>query len=216
MKRILFAVLITVAVAVELMAGLPTWNTGYVILPDGRKLEGELNYNWKVEVVQVRLASGLMKAYSAGYVDHFAYYDNNLQIIRKFSSVALPGPEEYQRPVFFEELATGPLTVYRRLHHVHELFKLASPSAYGDDTELLKDMDNFNYVVVNADGQFFDMTRFNADLWPLMGSYQKQLVSYIKARAVDPASTLARLLMINQYNYLSTEQGASATAGTNE
>ncbi|MBO0951530.1 hypothetical protein [Fibrella forsythiae] len=209
MKKVLFAVLITVAVSVELLAGSPTWNTGYVILADGRKVEGKLSYNWKVEVVQVRLNNGLVKAYSAGNADSFAFYDANQQILRRFSSVELPKPEQFSHPVFLEELATGPLTVYRRLRHAREFIKITRPSIYSDDTELMKDIDNFNYMVVNRDGQFFDLAMFTADLWPMMATYQEQLSDYIKSRDVDTSTTLARLLLINQYNYLSADKSAS-------
>ncbi|MEZ0539345.1 hypothetical protein [Fibrella arboris] len=203
MKKILFAILIMMAVTAELLAGSPTWNIGYVILPDGHKLEGQLSYNWKVEVVQVRMDNGLMKAYSAGHIDSFAFYDANQRLVRKFSSVDLSDAEEGVRPVFMEEVASGPLTVYRRLRHTHEFIKILRPSVYSDDTELLKDIDNFTYLVIDQEGQVFNMALFNLDLWPRMVTYHGQLSDYIKLRDVDPATTLARLLIINQYNFLS-------------
>ncbi|RYF77562.1 MAG: hypothetical protein EOO39_03615, partial [Cytophagaceae bacterium] len=200
MKKILFAVLITVTVSIELLAGSPTWNAGYVILADGRKIEGQLSYNWKVEVIQVRLSNGLMKAYSAGNTESFAFYDANLQLLRRFSSVEVPKQEQSGRPIFLEEVTIGSLTVYRRLRHAREFIKITRPSIYSDDTELLKDIDNFNYLVVNQEGQFFDMAMFAADLWPLMATHQEQLSSYIRSREIDTSTTLARLLIINQYN----------------
>ncbi len=206
MKKLLFAALIMAAVTVELLASTPVWNKGYVTLPDGRRLEGELNYNWKAEVVQLRLSDGLVKAYSAGYVDSFIYYDKIQQIIRTFSSVDLPGLEQGFRPVFMEEVTTGPLTIYRRLRHTHEFIKITRPSMYNDDSELVKDIDNFVYLVVDVDGQAFDLTSFSKDLWPRMSTYQEQLTQYLKVREMDMSNTLARILLINQYNYLSLGQ----------
>ena len=216
MRKLLVAILTLMAVTTDLWAGTPPWNPGYVILPDGRKLEGQLNYNWKAEVVQVRLPDGLVKAYSAGYVDSFAYFDNAQQLIRQFSTVDLPVSDEELRPVFLEELAKGSLTVYRRLRHAHELIKIARPMMYSDDSELVKDMDNFVYVVIDREGQVFDLASFNKTLWPKMSTYQQQLTQYLRGLLMDTSSTTARLMLINQYNYLSLKQNTFADTRTGE
>jgi hypothetical protein len=216
MKKVLFAVLIFVAVATELLAVAPVWNKGYVILPGGRKLEGELNYNWKAEVVQLRLTDGLVRAYSAGRLDSFVYFDNLQQFIRLFRSVNLPDHRQEPRPVFLEEVVTGPLTVLRRLRHARELVKIARPSMYSDDSELVKDLDNFVYVVIDTAGTLFDLASFSKTLWPLISTYQEQLALYMKSREMDTSTTAGRLLLINQYNYLSLGSNELSNAGASE
>jgi hypothetical protein len=99
MKKLFVIIMLLAAVTAESLAGGPVWHSGYLILPDGRKLDGQLNYNWKAEVVQLRLPDGLLKAYLAGYVDSFVYYDKTQQLLRFFNTVDLPGPDQELRPV---------------------------------------------------------------------------------------------------------------------
>ncbi|ARK11297.1 hypothetical protein [Fibrivirga algicola] len=202
MKKLLFAFLIVVAVTAELLAAQPVWNNGYVILADGRKLEGQVNYNWKAEVVQVKMPNGLVRAFSAGHAATFVYYDTTQQLLRFFSSVNLPDSRQVLKPIFMEEVTTGSLSVYRRLRHTREFIKLLRPSIYGDDTELIKEIDNFTYLVINTEGDVVDLNAFNQTLWPAMIAYQNELSQYIRSREMDASSTLSRLLIINQYNYL--------------
>lgn len=216
MKKGLFAILIFITVTVKLLAGTPVWNTGYVVLHDGRRLEGQLNYNWKAEVIQVRLSDGLVKAYSAGHADAFVYFDDSQQLVRTFSSVNLPGPAWESRPVFLEEVSTGPLTVYRRLRHAHEFIKIARASMYSNDSELIKDVDNFTYLVIDLEGQVFNLDLFDRAIWPKMGTYQTQLTNYMKSRELDASTTIARLLLIHQYNYFCLDQHDAVGSKTGE
>lgn len=216
MTKILFAILILLAVSMELMADTPAWNAGHILLPTGQKLEGDISYNWKAEVVQVRLANGLLKAYSASNVAFFAFYDDAHRALRKFSSIDMASSSQQTRPIFMEECAIGRLSVYRRLRHTNEFLKIVRPSIYSNDRELLKDVDNFTYVVIDTDGQVRDLQSFEREVWPLMIDYRQQLTAYLKTRQLDTSSTLARLLLINQYNYLLLKQPddhASVMAG---
>lgn len=185
MKKIVFAILITVAVSAELLAGSPVWNIDYLILPDGGRLEGKLNYNWKAEVVQLRLTDGTVRACSAERITSFSFYDDAKRLLRKFTTVDLPGSSSRVRPAILEECALGHLSVYRRLRHTHELIKISHPSIYGDDTELVKDLGNFVYLVIDPTGQSTDLDEFNRTLWPQMSVYSKQLHAYINARQID-------------------------------
>ena len=178
------------------------WNTGYVTMPDGRKIDGQLNYNWKAEVLQVKLADGTLKAFSAARLYSFTYYDNALNLLRKFVSVALPGNDDVQRTIIMEECTVGKMSVYRRLRHTHELIKAVRPSMFSQDKELVKDYDNFTYVVIEND-QAFDLTYFSTDIWPRMTQqFDLQLTEYIRNRQLDISTTVARLVLINQFNYL--------------
>ena len=178
------------------------WNTGSVIMPDGHKVEGQLNYNWKAEVLQVKLSDGTLRAYSAGRISSFMFFDETQNLLRRFSTIAFVGSDDKQRFAFMEECTTGKLSVYRRLRHPHEFIKIARASMFTNDKEMVRDYDNFVYIVLD-DSQVVDLDRFGVDLWPRMREeFGKPLTEYVKARQLDISSTVAKLMLINQYNYL--------------
>ncbi|MBO0930615.1 hypothetical protein [Fibrella aquatilis] len=202
MKNSLLILLIWSLSVSGTLAHNDTWNTGHATLPDGQRVEGQLNYNWKAEVLQVKLADGTVRAFSAGRISSFTYFDNEQDLLRKFCSIGFAGPDDTQRFVFMEECTTGKLSVYRRLRHSHELIKIARPSMFGTDREMTKDYDNFDYIVLD-DNQVTDLQQFGTHLWPQMhDEFSKPLTEYMKVRQLDITSTVAKLMLINQYNYL--------------
>ncbi|MBO0938969.1 hypothetical protein J2I47_20620 [Fibrella sp. HMF5335] len=192
------------------------WNNGYVTLPDGQRIEGQLNYNWKAEVLRVKISDGTAKAYSASRVRSFAYFDDEQNLLRRFSAIAFAGPDDTRRFVFMEECTVGKLSVYRRLHHAHEFIKMGRPSLFGSDREMIKDYDNFDYIVLD-DTQVTDLQHFSTDLWPQMQSeFSGPLGDYVKTRQLDITSTVAKLMLINQYNYLKIKADENAVATEEE
>lgn len=203
MKMFVCIGLLAACLRFDALAGDPVWNQGHVTLRTGQIIDGQLSYNWKAEVLQVRTADGITKAFSAHRVDSFAYFDNEQNALRKFSSVELPASSEIMRPVMLEECTVGHYTVYRRLRHSKELIKITRPSLYSSDTELMKDYDNFVYFVIDADGAVTDLQRFELTLWPqMLSEYRAQLTECLHIRQLDLSNTVARLILINQYNYL--------------
>ncbi|RYC71860.1 MULTISPECIES: hypothetical protein [Spirosoma] len=179
----------------------PVWSTGELQLANGTLLKGELNYNWKAEIVRYRQGD-VVKAYSALQVSNFRYFDTNQNTLRKFVSVLYPFKSKQVRPQFAEECTAGPLTVYRQLRPTREMLRIGNSIATEADPELVKNMDNFEYFVV--DGQ--DVVRlrdFSRTLWPRMcDEFGQALQQYVIKRDLNVNTTLTRLLLINHYNYL--------------
>lgn len=202
MKIVLLLLLIWSLSSVTAFGNNDHWNTGYVVMPDGHRLDGELNYNWKAEVLQLKMPNGTLRAYSAGRISAFIFFDHEQNILRKFSTVGFTDPDDAQRFAFMEECTLGTLSVYRRLRHMHEFIKMGRPSMFGSDREMIKDYDNFVYMVL-TDNHVVDLEHFNADIWPQMQQeFGKALDEYSKIHQLDPSSTVAKLVLINQYNYL--------------
>ncbi len=192
------------------------WNTGHLIMPDGRQIDGQLNYNWKAEVLQIKLPDGTLRAYSAGRISSFTFFDDEQNMLRRFSTIAFADSGDKQRFAFMEECTTGKLSVYRRLRQSHGFINIGRLSMFGSDREMINDYDNFVYMVLN-DGQVTDLDRFGIDLWPQMQEeFGKPLVDYIKTRQLDVSSTVTKLLLINQYNYLKIRSEEQTVAGTEE
>ncbi len=196
----------------NLLAGNPTiWNRGELFLANGVVLEGELNYNWKAEIVQLQ-HDHVIKAYSAHQVNEFIYLDNQLNTLRKFVTADYPVDESLSRSTFLEEFVSGSLTVYRRLRHSCELIKVSKPAMYGIDEELVKDVNNFDYFVL-MENRVVDLNNFARDLWPhIRNEFNEELKQFASKMQMNLTSTLARLLLINQYNYLKAKNVSGSTS----
>lgn len=185
------------------------WNRGELFLTNGEVLEGELNYNWKAEIVQLR-HDDVIKAYSAHQVKAFSYLDNQQSALRKFVTAEYPVDKSFSRSLFLEEFVSGSLTVYRRLRHMHELIKSSNPAIYGIDEDVVKDVDNFDYFV-SVDNNLISLTDFPRDLWPRMRhEFNEELNQFALRMQINTSSTLARLLLINQYNHLKTRDAPNS------
>ncbi|GAB3491861.1 hypothetical protein GCM10027341_05330 [Spirosoma knui] len=215
MKKYLWITLIWLSsTGSSLLAKNPgMWSQGELVLMNGTRLEGELNYNWKAEIVQIR-QNNTLKAYSALQVQEFKFFDNNHNTIRKFVAIDFPVKVTLRRPLFLEEFVSGPLMVYRRLRHIREPIKLTNPSMFGNDEELVKDVDNFTYFVYEGKDivALDDFTRF---MWPQMQEeFQVELKQYATHLQIDLNSTTAQLMLINKYNYLKSETAAQPVANS--
>ena len=204
-----YALLLLIGIGVvgrnpTLAANPTTWTQGELILNDGTQLTGELNYNWKAEIVQLRQQNTL-KAYSAFQVKLFRYFDNQQNLLRSFTSVEFPVKTTLLRPVFLEEVVTGPLVVYRRLRHSLDPFRVGNAADFASDGEFSKNIDMFTYFVFDG-SSFADLDRFNQSIWPrLEQEFHTELHQYMHSHAVARNDTMGRLLLINQYNALKSQ-----------
>lgn len=207
MKRILLLTMLGLATVSNLLAATPhgsIWNIGQILLNNGTEIQGEISYNWKAEIVQLR-QNGTIKAYSAHQINQFAYFDAASNALRQFSAVNYPVRKNLERPVFLEEFAVGTFTVYRRLRRVREPFQIGTSTLHNQEEVLTANYDNFVYYVY-TNGTFFNMNKFNRDLWPQMNQeFGPELKRYAEIRQLDTDNTATRLMLINRYNYLKAE-----------
>ncbi|MBC3788832.1 hypothetical protein [Spirosoma utsteinense] len=216
MKQYIFLTLIGLSLAGGNASAKPptVWHTGVLLLSNGTELTGDLNYNWKAEIVQIRLGDGI-KAYSAFHVREFTYFDDKINTLRKFASVEHPIRSSLRRLIVMEQLMEGPMTVYRRLRHAREPIAKRNLSSFGNDAELTQNLDSFDYFVYKDDG-VVKLDHFVRDIWPVMQQeYHKELTQYGTTLLIDRNTTLARLLFINQYNSLkakTADESAGAAA----
>jgi hypothetical protein len=213
MKRYTLLTLLGLSLLVgHASAKTPTiWNRGELFLENGTELTGDLNYNWKAEVVQIRQGDAI-KAYSAFQVQAFRFFDNSLNTLRTFASVQDPAHSSLHRLLFMEQVMTGPMTVYRRLHHMREPIASQNPASFGSDAELVKDLDGFDYFVYENDS-IISLDKFSQELWPVMQQEcGDELTHYASTLAIDKSSTVARLRIINRYNSLKSQPASAHVA----
>ncbi|WP_128546355.1 hypothetical protein [Larkinella soli] len=194
-------------------AGAPPylkWNSGLISLTDGRQLEGEVNYNWKAEVVLYHCPDGRVQSFTADQVSQFRFFDENRGGHRRFLALSGPGVAGTGRKLFMEEVVSGAMPVYRRLRHQWYLFKLNTLNQYGDDTSLSRNTDNFRYYVM-LNNTFTDLNDFERAIWPWMvKEFKTDLKRYRATTESRMSGTFARLQVIMRYNFL--EQRGDRTA----
>jgi hypothetical protein len=182
------------------------WNRGELSLANGTVLTGDLSYNWKAEIVQYQ-EGNTIKAFSAFQVKEFKYFDTQFNVLRKFIAVDYPLKQSFKRVLFLEEFGIGPMMIYRRLRHAHDPIKIGNPSAFGVDDQTIKRLDNFTYYIFEGD-KITNLDDFAQTLWPRMKTeFSDELTHYSETLHIDMGSTLARLLLITQYNQLKVRAG---------
>ena len=203
MKNVFFFVVWLCVTGSSTLAKGPVWHQGKLYLVNGTVLEGRLSYNWKAEIVQIQQGDAV-KAYSAFQVESFKYFDEAQNTIRTFVGFDYAVKPTLRRPLFLEECAKGPLMVYRRLRHIREPLKVVTPSAFGTDEGLFGDVDSFTYYVVDpTTNTVHNLDGFSRNLWPrLCNEFGDELRRYAGALQMDLTNTMARLLLIHQYNTL--------------
>lgn len=196
----------------EVYAGRPkpTWQTGYLILADGSRLSGDMDYNWQAETVLLREPDGRIRAFSAGQVQRFGWQASASQKARLF--VTLPGSVSQlpASPAFFEVCVEGSLTVVRRMKRTHGLFKRAYHNPIRNfDPETPDPHDSFFDYFAHVDGQFLSFKRFYADIYlARMAMYQQELQQFVQTRHLNEKSQFGQLRIVEQYNRLVERQMA--------
>lgn len=210
MKRTLCLVIVWLAAlgSSVIARNSETWNQGELVLMNGTELKGNVSYNWKAEIVQYREGNKI-KAYSASQVRAFNYFDEHQHLLRKFFTFNYANKAGgLQRPLFLEEVVMGSLPVYRELRSAREPVKLRDLSTFNSDEELVKDLENFTYLVF-MDGELINLNMFYQTIWPkLKESYGAELRRYAMRIHSGITNTLVQLMLINQYNYLAQQQPA--------
>jgi hypothetical protein len=181
------------------------WCVGQLKLIDGTQLDGQINYNWKAEIVQFQ-QDGRIRAYSAQQVSGFSFFNPNDNTLRHFRVVAFPVRPSLIRPLFMEEIIRGELTVYRRLHHGRELFKTARPTGFNASHSCFNDPDRFDYYVVKPNAEptaFTSVNDFFSHRWSGMNAaFEQELRRFTQALQLNTTKIQTRLMLIARYNAL--------------
>lgn len=175
-----------------------SWNPGKLMLRNGVELQGELNFNWKADIVQYR-QEDKVKAYSIDQVSNFMYFDNQLNNLRKFVAINDCYLLQHGRPQFLEEIASGTLMVYRSLRITHTPSNAAN---FDMDGKLMKSTNAFVYVV-HTGNEWLGLNEFYNQRWPqLMSLYKDDLKYYIKSPRNEVSRLVNRMVLICKYNAL--------------
>lgn len=219
MKSVFFStiyLLIVLFFASPAQAALPetAWRTGHLTLWDKTVLEGELSYNWCIELVLFRQSDGRVRTFSADQVSQFSWFD--FADLKERDFVSLSNPAKNARPgqIFVEVCMDGPLRVVRRLRPLRGFFKgvFSHPAHFTDQPAFAQNTDYFDYFVYDA-GRLRALDRFYIDIYrPLMTTYDKELQAYVAIHNINDRTLPGRLVLIDYYNFLTQQDSRSASA----
>jgi hypothetical protein len=193
-------ILLVVLVHWTAFAGEEGWYRGEVVFNSEATLRGEVRYDWRAGVVQYR-RDGRVQAFGPHWLQSFAFFDVQLNAIRRFQ--ALPSGAEGRQPgkTFFEVVLNGPLQLVRRASPTIG-FGVPAGLLPAEDASLAFQLSGYSYFV-HTDGRLVPITRFRRELWPAMTArFGPELKQFMKRYGVSRRTLPGKLRLINQFNVL--------------
>ena len=86
---------------------------GKVTLANGDTLSGNIKYDMENDLIQI-VYKGTIQTYSARKLMYFTIYDNTVDMFRTFYSIPYEIERNYERPLLFEVLYEGKLSLLAR------------------------------------------------------------------------------------------------------
>jgi hypothetical protein len=201
-------ILLAVLVHWAAFAGEEGWYRGEVVFNSEATLHGEVRYDWRAGVVQYR-RDGRAQAFGPNRLQSFAFFDVQLNTIRRFE--ALPSRPESRQPgtTFFEVILNGPFKLVRRASPTIG-FGVPAGLLPAEDADLTFQLSGYSYFV-HTGGRFVPITRFRRELWPAMAArFGPELKQFMKRYGVSRRTLPGKLRLINQFNVLEGANGLTA------
>lgn len=172
------------------------WHSGRVVLMEGDSVTGKVKYDLDNNAVQVTNGKG-METFSSLQVKFFEIYDEIFGDFRYFYSLPYITDEGYERPIFFEVLFEGNLTLLAR-----EFILTDSSPRYsswfnsGGNFWWPYQRLDFKYFFVNAQtGEIQEFNRKRSTLLDIMDNHSSNVKDYIKGNKLkmDQRSDLVKI-----------------------
>ncbi len=174
------------------------WCNGRIELDNGELLEGEINYDLKFEVIQIR-TNGMLRAFTAENVVHFSLFDPVKYRQRDYVSLEYEVSEAYKRKTFFEVVADGNLTVLRKSRYVRR------PRITEDNRAphiYLNNVCRHSYFVVK-DQKWTEIDNFKTTVLSWMDDFEQEIDQYISQHRLKLKNLTDRMRVVSVYNQLS-------------
>lgn len=173
------------------------WSEGEVVLMSGEKIEGLINIDYKLDIVQCKLEDGSIRAFSPVNVSHFSFFDQETKNRRFFAAINFENRYDYEHKSFFEVIINGELSVLRKGKYVKRV-----PVRSGAATNYnVKTIVHHNYYAFTNDEQK-RIRNFRKDVLPMMEEHEDKLKRYIKKHKLNVNELVDQLMVVNYYNYL--------------
>lgn len=186
--------------------GYGLWCNGYVKLDDGEILEGEINYDLKFEVIQIK-TNGMVRAFTAENVSHFSIFDPIKHRQRDYISLAYEVSNAYKRRTFFEVVADGSITVLRKSRYIR---RPRITEDYRAKHIYLNTVCKHSYFAVKG-SQWAEIEQFEPTVLAWMDDFEKEIDQYINKYKLKLKKLNEKMHIVSIYNQLSHERKLSNT-----
>jgi len=197
-KSIFFFLVALFYCSIEVKAQLfpsDMWHSGRVVLMEGDSVTGKLKYDLDNNAVQITSGQG-METFSALQVKFFELYDEIFGDFRYFYSLPYMTMDGYERPIFFEVLYEGNLTLLAREFIITDASPMYNSwfnrGAFWWPYQRL----DFKYYFVDANsGDIREFNRKRSTLLNIMDNQASNVRAYIKGNKlkVDQRSDLVKI-----------------------
>lgn len=185
-------------------AGL--WCNGHIKLDNGEVLEGEINYDLKFEVIQIK-NNGIVRAFTAESVSQFSIFDPVKYRQRDFVSLEYEVSEAYKRRTFFEVIADGSITVLRKSRYIRRpriTEDYRAPHIY------LNTVCKHNYFVIKNQ-EWAEIDNFKTTVLSWMDDFEQEIDQYIRKHKLKLRNLTEKMRVVSVYNQLSDNRKLSNT-----
>ena len=174
------------------------WHSGKIILEDNSEIAGEISYNYRHGVIMLKNEKGTTKAYSAAQASYFEFFDDVMQVPRRYISLPFYTEANYASQMFFELIMEGEVAVFRK-------------EKKNINLEFIRQHDNENFTRYHAsfdyyffeNGKFTSLKDFAKKMLPkIKQHYELEISNFIEANELDTATGIHAILIIDFYNSL--------------
>ncbi|WP_323755924.1 hypothetical protein [Roseivirga sp.] len=181
------------------------WHEGQVSLTDGSVKSGNLKYDLDRQTVQLKIGDRT-EAYDASQVISFSFLQESIKSRRTFYSLPYAIQNNYKRPVFFEVVVTGKMTLLVREYVVvrnnNAPSRLNSRYRYQDYSNFNGNRSFLAYkmFLVKEDGIIRESSGKKNDVLFQFGEDRTELKKYVKKEKLrlDRLEDVAKL--VQHYN----------------
>ena len=174
------------------------WHNGKIIFEDNSEINGEISYNYRHGVIMLRDETGITKAYSAAQASYFEFFDDLMQVPRRYIALPFYSDANYASQMFFELIMEGEVAVFRK-------------EKKNINLEFIQQHDNDNFTRYHAsfdyyffeNGKFTSLKDFSKKMLPQMKKkYDIEISNFIEANELDTAIGVHAILIADFYNSL--------------
>jgi hypothetical protein len=176
---------------------------GKVTLANGDTLSGKIKYDLENDLIQI-VYKGTIQTYSARKLMYFTIYDNTVDMFRTFYSIPYEIQPNYERPLLFEVLFEGNLSLLAREKIVTETVPQYSYT-YRSSINMTRTKLEYEFFFLDQKGTFVKYDLKKPQLYEIMSRKEPQIKSYIKKNKLKTDSRRDLVRITAYYNALLEE-----------
>ncbi|WP_020531688.1 hypothetical protein [Flexithrix dorotheae] len=176
-----------------------TWFKGIIEYHNGVEIEGEIYYDYDLEIISLKVGNGQLKVFTSKNLSGFSFFDHLVNIERNFVSIDYYPEEKTNGACFFEILKVGEMSILRRPKKKSSIPILKDEEFATRYNSLCK---YFDYYVFNEKG-FVPLIDFKEELLPqIKKEFKEEVADFLSRRDLNFNNVEQSLMVVEFYNAL--------------